>query len=384
MKSPLRLSLFTRWHEDCGISVYSKQFVQALQTLPNFGSYSLVEPPPSTGRIGTKQAIRHYRQEERRFRELGERLGKQDADIAHIQHQYFFFGGVAPHKNHTKAFLDAVRLPTVMTVHEIAEPPASGSPLTRLALSHVNRKNFLHPVLRRLLVHTEQDRLRLLDIGVDEAKIRLVRHGIPAPIPLPPKEVAKAELGLSGRRVLTLFGYLSNKKGHPLAVEALSHLPEETVLLFAGGRHPEDETGYVAQVEALVASLNLQSRVRFTGYIPDGEIARYLAATDLALVPFAQTSGSGSLSLMLANGIPVAASRIMPHKEILQDTPDSLALLPSFDPREVALSLQSLLFHEEALANLSRGASQYALRHSYLEMAKETMQVYEEVLEKKQ
>ena len=51
------------------------------------------------------QAIRSFWHEERRYAALGAQMNLEDTEIAHVQHQYFFFGGVAPHKNHARAFL---------------------------------------------------------------------------------------------------------------------------------------------------------------------------------------------------------------------------------------------------------------------------------------
>ncbi len=380
MTQAVRLSLFTRWNVECGISVYSNRLMDGLREFPEIENIHLVEAPRFAGRLGTKEALLNYPAEEKRFAKLGRSMAEERANLAHIQHQYFFFGGVAPHKNHARAFLRSVQVPMIMTIHEIAEPPKGAKSLICLALAKVNRLNFVHPAIERLLVHTEQDRLRLLDLKIREERVRVVRHGVPASLPLPEREATKAEMGLKGRRVLTLFGYLSQKKGHSIAVDAIQHLPEDVVLIFAGGRHPDDETRYVSQLKAQVESLGLSARVRFTDYLPESEIPRYLAVTDIALAPFLQTSGSGSLALMLANGIPVAGSPIMPHMEIAQDTPSSLSLLPSLVPAEVAAHLQKLLADSTVCKALSFGATQYAKRHSYREMARETAEIYQEVL----
>src|SRR5512143_1934712 len=61
---------------------------------------------------------------------------EDDADIVHIQHQYFFFGGVAPWKNRFAAFAKSLRKPAVMTAHEFVEP--SGPPHVRAAIRITN------------------------------------------------------------------------------------------------------------------------------------------------------------------------------------------------------------------------------------------------------
>src|SRR5579862_6040332 len=120
----LRVALFTPWRVRCGISDYSQHLVAGLRSLPAVRSVRIIEPPEDAARAGALNAVRRYSAGERRFRALGSMMNGPDVDVAHVQHQYFLFGGVAPHKNHAHAFLESVKRPLVMTVHEIAQPDA--------------------------------------------------------------------------------------------------------------------------------------------------------------------------------------------------------------------------------------------------------------------
>jgi glycosyltransferase involved in cell wall biosynthesis len=302
------------------------------------------------------------------------------ANLAHIQHQYFFFGGVAPHKNHARAFLNALRIPAVLTAHEIAVPTQNQPYLLRRLIERANRDNFLHPSIRRIIVHTAQDRDRMIEIGVAPDRVKVLLHGIPTPKPLPSREQAQREFGVEGKRVLTLFGFLSRKKGHPLAIAALTHLPKDAVLLFAGDRHPDDHTDYVAGLHRLVAERKLQDRVLFAGYLPEERIPTVMAATDIALAPYLETSGSGSLALLMAYGLPIVASPIAPHRQIAEETPGSLALFAEMNAEALAATVSDLLQNASTRRKLCAAALAYADRHSYAQMARETVRVYEEIL----
>lgn len=374
----MRISFFTPQRERCGISDYSRHLIAALRGQLEITELRIVTAPADAARGSSMEALRHFSDDTRRFRELGAQMN--DVDVAHIQHQYFFFGGVAPHKNHTRAFLDSVRVPVVMTVHEIARPDANASLAQRAALTLTNRANFFHPALRRLIVHTLPDRERLIALGVAAERIRIIPVGVPPAEPMPAPDEAKRLLGLEGKRVVTLFGFLSAKKGHSLALEALPSLPDDVVLLFAGDRHPDDHTEYVADLRAKIQASLLGDRVHITGFLPDARIPAVMAATDVAIAPFIQSSGSASLAHLFAYGRAVVASDIPPHKEIVSDMPACLSLFRSADAADLAAKIVAVLTDGTQHAGLQAAALSYAERHSYEVMARATLHVYREAL----
>jgi glycosyltransferase involved in cell wall biosynthesis len=301
-----------------------------------------------------------------------------DVDIVHVQHQYFLFGGVAPWKNRFKEFADRIRVPAVLTAHEFVEP--SGNPAAAAAIRVTNRRNLLHRAVKRIIVHTEADRARMERSGITGG-ISVVRHGVPPLPPLPPREEARRALGVEGRFVVTLFGFLSRRKGHALAVEAIRSLPEDVILLLAGGRHPDDRTGYAEGIQRLIHDGNLENRARITGYLSPDEVARVMSATDLILAPFTESSGSGSLALAFACGKPILASRIPPHVEMAAESENALKTIPSLHPGALALEVSSLKNHPDRLAFFAEGSRRYAEAHSYRRMAEETVSIYRSVLE---
>ncbi|MBM3494020.1 MAG: glycosyltransferase, partial [Armatimonadetes bacterium] len=228
-----------------------------------------------------------------------------EADIVHVQHQYFLFGGVAPWKSTFRRFADRVTAPLVMTVHEFVAP--QGSPPRRLAVAASNRLHFLHPAIRAYIVHTNVDRQKLIEAGVPAQRVHVVRHGVPPAPMLPNRVSARAALGFSQHFVMTIFGFLSQRKGHSLAVDALAHLPGNVRLVLAGGKHPDDRTRYVEELREHIVQAGAEDRVIITGYLSPEDAAATMSATDLVLAPFIEGSGSGSLAYAFACGRPVLA-----------------------------------------------------------------------------
>jgi glycosyltransferase involved in cell wall biosynthesis len=374
----LNVAMFAPWHARCGIRDYTAHLVQALDALPEIASTRIVAAPPDAARGSLRSALAHRREDAERFRLLG-RAMNAGADVAHVQHQYFLFGGVSPIKSHVRSFLDEVRVPVALTVHEIAEP--RGGIADRALVAAANRMNFRHPAVRVLIVHTEADRQRLLSQGLPERRLRLIR--LPAPLAehMPELKSARRLLesvfpALIGRRAVTLFGFLSAKKGHGTAIEALSALPEDIVLVLAGGQHPDDHTDYVVSLRREIDRLGMAQRTIITGYLPEEQIPALMAITEVAIAPFLRTSGSASLADLLASGRPVVASDIGPHRELLAESPGLLALVPPGDPGRLAEEVRGLLDDAPRREALRHAALAYAAEHTYAAMARATLAVY--------
>jgi glycosyltransferase involved in cell wall biosynthesis len=347
----LRIAMVTSLADRCGIADYTRYLVDALQ--PHVEVAWLTDPE-------------------------GFAPVMNEADVVHVQHQYFLFGGVAPWKSTFGRFLKKVSAPLVMTIHEFVAP--EGSPARRLALAASNRLNFQRPSIRAFIVHTHQDHEHLCQIGVPSQRIHVIRHGVPAPPPMPSRAQARASLHLGNEFVITIFGFLSRRKGHMLALDALSRLPDTVRLILAGGRHPDDRTSYVTELEARVKDASLAGRAMITGYLEPDQAAAVMAATDLVLAPFTDGSGSGSLAFAFSCGKPILASAIAPHVEINRDEPGSLALFPPGDAEALAEAVSGLMRNARALTRMTEGSRRYASASSYAMVADATVAVYHQAI----
>ncbi|NLH99977.1 MAG: glycosyltransferase [Chthonomonadales bacterium] len=347
----LRVAMVTSVAEHCGIAAYSRRLVSELERHVEIAWLTDAE---------------HFSPV------------MNEADIVHVQHQYFLFGGVAPWKSTFRRFAKRVTAPMVMTVHEFVAP--AGSPARRLAIASANRMNFGHVGIREFIVHTDQDHNRLASAGVARNRVHVIRHGVPDPPPMPARVQARKELGLEQSFVLTIYGFLARRKGYGLAIEALSMLPPNVRLILAGGRHPDDRTTYADEIERTVTRAGLADRVTITGYLSDEQSATVMAATDLVLAPFEESSGSGSLAYAFSCGKPVVASAIAPNVEINRVVPGALSLFPAGNAAALADAVAHLMRNARALTRLSEGARRYATTFTYGTMAEATVAVYHEAI----
>src|SRR5579862_1829785 len=112
----------------CGISDYSRNLYSALSELESIHITKRLQPPadPVSGIIAGR-AVRAGQ-----FKAIGDELSAPPTQIVHIQHEFSLFGGAAPHKNTAAYLYNSIRLPIVLTVHEIIQE--TGNILRRTAL----------------------------------------------------------------------------------------------------------------------------------------------------------------------------------------------------------------------------------------------------------
>ncbi|MET0518609.1 MAG: glycosyltransferase family 4 protein [Burkholderiaceae bacterium] len=149
------------------------------------------------------------------------------------------------------------------------------------------------------------ERLHVMRNGVDLQRFR----------PLP-QDRARAELGLEGAPLLLSVGYLIERKGHDVAIEALARLLP---------RHPGARLVIVGEGEArerllaLAARLGVAGRVTLAGAQPNAELLRWYSAADVFVLASSREGWANVLLEAMACGTPVVASRIWGTPEVVTE-----------------------------------------------------------------
>ncbi len=362
----MRVSLLSSWDDRCGIAAYSADLVGALR-----GEGVAVEVTPAFFGPAPRLA----------YQAMGQSLNGMD--IAHIQHSYAFYGGMNPLRSGWGAVLGAIRVPALITVHELDDAATGlfGLPagIERAMKAVINRRTFLHPSLRRWVVHAGSlgDSLAALGAPADHIRYR------PLPVPPPPtgpvdSAPLRRELGLGERQVLVIPGFLSRRKGYEVALGALQRLPKEVMLVAAGGEHAADRTDSAAALVAEAARMGLADRFRVTGYLSPERMEQAIGMAALCLAPFTSVSASASVRFCLARGQAVVASRIGDLAEL----PCVRHVAPG-DSAALAEAVSSLLGRPESVALLQEASRRYARENDVRSLARWTIELYREIEEEK-
>jgi glycosyltransferase involved in cell wall biosynthesis len=148
----------------------------------------------------------------------------------------------------------------------------------------------------------------------------------------------------AGSRTVIVAGFIFESKGYDLMIQALSLLPDVRLVLVGGPRLGASGSHTSARLMALARQKGLAERVHMTGYLPEEEYHRHLAAADLAVCPFEpHKSASASLSSLIAAGCPILASDTPLIAEYNAIAPGALATFSPYTPEALAHAISELL-----------------------------------------
>jgi glycosyltransferase involved in cell wall biosynthesis len=235
-------------------------------------------------------------------------------------------------------FRRACRGALVVTLHDIFERRGVRQ---RWLQPEAWSLRYLGRVADRIVVHSDVEVERLQGL-VPAGRLRVVPHFVERrDLPLSPDE-ARARLGLADRRIVTLLGFVYGRKGHRFAVEAVPDLPEDVVLVYAGG--PVAGRSFVHDLALRKArELDLGDRFRITGYLSEEELETWISATHLAILPFTDLSASGSLSSWISAGKPMLASDLPGFREYERRAPGALRFFSPPEPAPLAAAIRDAL-----------------------------------------
>lgn len=222
--------------------------------------------------------------------------------------------------------------------------------------------------LLRTLYDADPARLAVIPCGVNLDRFQpLDRTG------------ARLSLRVGERPMVFYAGRLEPLKGLDLLIEAMALLPG-VLLIIAGG---DAQSGpYVRELEARARALGIAERVRFAGAVPQGELARYYSAADVAVLPsFYESFGLVALEAM-ACGTPVVASRVGGLPATIRDGENGY-LVPWRTPRAFADRIGAVLVDPAHRAEMSRAALETAGRFRWERVVDEIEGLYERLWERR-
>ncbi|MGL5865013.1 MAG: glycosyltransferase family 4 protein [Dermatophilaceae bacterium] len=197
----------------------------------------------------------------------------------------------------------------VLTVHGLDHQRAKwrGPASSVLALAHRLSGHVPHAVVtvsRALTDHYD---------AVFGCQPVYVPNGVPEPAPAPLPERLRTEYGLEPGRYVLFVGRVVPEKRPDLLVQAARSLPEDVKVVIVGGSAFTDD--YLGELAALADG---DSRIVMPGFLYRDELAGVYQHAAV----FVQPSDLEGLPLTLLEaasyGIPVLASDIPPHREVLE------------------------------------------------------------------
>ncbi|MEO0407545.1 MAG: glycosyltransferase family 4 protein [Cyanobacteria bacterium P01_A01_bin.135] len=198
------------------------------------------------------------------------------------------------------------------------------------------------------------------EYGVDWDKIHIIPGGVDTQRfqPSHSRQQAREALGWPGDRfILFTPRRLVHRMGLDVLLQAIAQLESEDIWLAIAGKGALREA-----LEAQATALGLGERVKFLGFVPDGELSIAYQAADLAIMPSQSLEGFGLVLLeALASGTPALCTPVGGMPEVIRPfSPELVAQSPSAEA--IAATLNGVLSGRIALPERSV-CRDYAVTH---------------------
>jgi glycosyltransferase involved in cell wall biosynthesis len=236
--------------------------------------------------------------------------------------------------------LSMMRVPYLLHLHAnnydtyFRAQPAWGKAMIRRAFHDADRIVVLGTTWREVVVD---------EIGADPGKVVIIRNGAPDP-------GAPAPIRQATSPLIVFLGDLQPWKGLGELIQALAlkELRDQPWKLVCAGR------GRQALYQEEAQLVGIADRISFTGWLPRDGVQRLLQNASILALPSHMEGLSVTLVEALAHGIPVVATAVGAHPDILRDHENAL-LVNVRDRLSLAQGLLRLLSDRDLAEKVGRG-----------------------------
>ena len=309
---------------------------------------------------------------------------QQRLDIVNLQFQTAAFG-MSPWIHYLPDFLGSV--PMVTTFHDLRFPwlfPKAGALRERILLHLAHGSS-------AVICTNHEDYVRLA------GQLRCVRM-----IPIGSNIVAQRPpdfdvgpwrqcAGVTDNEILLAwFGLVNHSKGLDTLLQSLADLRISGLklrLVLIGGETGDSDRSNLAFHKALEAQLDrlgLEADLHRTGFVAAAEVAAWLWASDLAVLPFRDGASFRRGSLMAAIQHGCATVTTTPRVTVPEfEHGHNLWLVPPDDEHALSRALSSLAASPASRGKLRLGATKLSARFDWDSIAAEYISCFKTVLEER-
>ncbi|WP_456406387.1 glycosyltransferase family 4 protein [Thiolapillus sp.] len=302
---------------------------------------------------------------------LSRRLRRERIDILYERYAFFSFVGtwLARRRN----------IPSVLEVNEI-----SGIERTRgQAMPGLARRIEAAVFSRadRILVVSSFLKDALVERGVEEGKIHVLPNAVREDMLAGderPGEQIRVRLGLEGRTVVGFVGQIAPWDRLDLLIEdvarLLPELPDLHLLIVGPCR-------FMDELRRQVGDLSLQHAVTLTGPVERNEVAAYIDAMDICVLPHSNPFGSPIVMFeYMAMKKPVLAVDVRPVRDVISDEING-CLFPAGDREEFRQRMTALVTDSALRKRIGRkGYEDVRTRHTWNRNAEQILEIIREIV----
>lgn len=228
-------------------------------------------------------------------------------------------------------------------------------------------------VIDGLIVITGTLRETYLRHGVPERKILVAPDAVDLRVfsSAESKKEVRRELGIPlDKKVISYTGHLYPWKGAHILVRAAKLLPATFVFYMVGGTEED-----LRQFREFLAQED-NPNVVAVGHVPPLDVPKYLAASDVLVLPNVDEERSRYTSPLklfeyMASGKPIVASGLPSIREVLSD--EEAILIPAGDLRSLAEGIQRAIDDQELAHRIAEKARQKVQEYTWEKRAEKIL-----------
>ncbi len=309
------------------------------------------------------------------YRRAALEINKSRTQVVNIQHEYGIYGG--DDGDYVLDFMAACTKPMVVTLHTVLPRPEGH--FRQVTEQMVNMASAVVVLAR------SAEPMILDHYSIPPERLHVIPHGVPV---FTRKETirrrTKGLLGFSGRRLLSTFGLIGPSKAIEYVIQALPHIVEahpDVLYLVLGETHPvlrsRDGEAYRNSLIELTRSLNLTDHVKFNNrFLSNAELVRYLAATDVYIMPYLGKDQivSGTLAYAVGCGKAVVATPFTYAVEMLAEGRG--VIVPFRDSEAIGRVVTELLGERRKLLQIEERAYRFSRNMTWPNVARAYLELF--------
>ena len=305
--------------------------------------------------------VRHEIESEDRasYRRAALDISKSRVQVVNIQHEYGIFGG--EDGDFILDFMAACNRPIVVTLHTVLpRPEGHFREVTQEIINMASAVVVLAKSAMPLVVDNYE---------VPPERVHMIPHGVPT---FTRKETirrrTKTLLGFTGRRMLSTFGLIGPSKAIEYVIQGLPPVVADhpdVLYLVLGETHPvirsREGESYRNGLIEMTRSLGLTDHVKFNNrFLSNAELVRYLAATDVYIMPYLGKDQivSGTMAYAVGCGKAVVATPFAYAQEMLADGRG--VIVPFRDAEAIGTAVNGLLSDRKKLLQMEERAYKFS------------------------
>lgn len=351
----MRAIITSTLNRNCGVGQYTEKLAQQLR--PRLNSLLVYRKDDPDETLFFTYPYRSFRSLQHHVAPyfLSKAIKKLEADLWHADYLGAYHG----------MELAGIRQPKVVTVHDAIPFHYPGRRLDFTIYKFQLKKAMRNA--KRLIVVSEAARQDLIkQTGINPKKIAAIPNGLPL-------ETLGSYPKANERFTIRYIGGLgAPHKNVKLLLEAAKLLEDKGLdfVLELGGYTPEKFF-----LKVLAQKLALKS-IKFVGFVPDEEKARFLGSADLFVYPSLMEGFGFPPMEAMACGTATITTNIPAFQELLGET----SLMTDASPNAFAAGMERLMNEKNLRDEYATKGQEKVQQYTWQQAATRTLEVYEEAM----